>query len=62
MAHPLPTLLLPQVLRYSKGQSYQAHYDSSYDKNSTGPKYRLATFLMYLSGGWGGGAGVRGGT
>ncbi len=36
--------------RYQKGQTYRAHYDSSYDKSDVnGPKYRLATFLMYLS-------------
>ncbi|KAG1665545.1 hypothetical protein FOA52_000691 [Chlamydomonas sp. UWO 241] len=39
-----------QVLRYTAGQKYGAHYDSSYDKNDkVGPKYRLATFYMYLS-------------
>lgn len=38
-----------QVLRYQEGQTYRAHYDSSYDKDSLGPKQRLATFLMYLS-------------
>ena len=45
-----------QVLRYSQGQTYGAHYDSSYDKSAVnGPRYRLATFLMYLSGGCKGG-------
>ena len=40
-----------QVLRYSKGQKYSAHYDSSYDKSDVnGPKFRLATFYIYLSG------------
>jgi prolyl 4-hydroxylase len=40
-----------QVLRYEHGQSYRAHYDSSYDKapDGLGPKFRLATLLMYLS-------------
>eukprot|EP00798_Chlamydomonas_sp_ICE-L_P014663 gene14663-20698_t len=39
-----------QVLRYSRGQTYGSHYDSSYDRSElNGPKYRLATFLMYLS-------------
>lgn len=38
-----------QVLRYQAGQSYQAHYDSSYDQDSLGPKQRLATLLIYLS-------------
>ncbi len=39
-----------QVLRYEEGQTYRAHYDSSYDKAEKGPKFRLCTFLMYLSG------------
>lgn len=38
-----------QVLRYSAGQTYRAHYDSSYDKSGSGPKQRLATMLIYLS-------------
>ncbi|GAX73127.1 hypothetical protein CEUSTIGMA_g580.t1 [Chlamydomonas eustigma] len=38
-----------QVLRYQEGQTYGAHYDSSYDKDEFGPKYRLATLLIYLS-------------
>jgi len=38
-----------QVLRYGIGQTYGAHYDSSYDKMDYGPKFRFATFLMYLS-------------
>mmetsp|Transcript_42240 Transcript_42240/g.126602 ORF Transcript_42240/g.126602 Transcript_42240/m.126602 type:complete len:287 (+) Transcript_42240:1109-1969(+) len=39
-----------QVLRYTEGQKYGAHYDSSYDKREiNGPKFRLATFYMYLS-------------
>ena len=42
-----------QVLRYTKGQKYSAHYDSSYDNNDVGPHHRLATFYMYLSGGCG---------
>jgi prolyl 4-hydroxylase len=41
-----------QVLRYQQGQTYRAHYDSSYDKKENGPKFRLCTFLMYLSGGY----------
>ena len=38
-----------QVLRYTKGQKYGAHYDSAYDSQQTGPHKRVATFLMYLS-------------
>eukprot|EP00798_Chlamydomonas_sp_ICE-L_P022228 gene22228-29293_t len=38
-----------QVLRYTQGQKYAAHYDSSYDKNDEGPHHRMATFYMYLS-------------
>mmetsp|Transcript_41173 Transcript_41173/g.122947 ORF Transcript_41173/g.122947 Transcript_41173/m.122947 type:complete len:322 (-) Transcript_41173:473-1438(-) len=39
-----------QVLRYTQGQQYQAHYDSMYDDNAGGgPHNRIATFLMYLS-------------
>ena len=38
-----------QVLRYTKGQKYGAHYDSSYDNKDAGPHQRLATFYMYLS-------------
>jgi hypothetical protein len=38
------------VLRYQEGQTYSAHYDSSYDKDEFGPKFRLATLLIYLSG------------
>jgi len=39
-----------QVLRYVDGEKYGAHYDSSYDKSAVGgPKFRLATFYMYLS-------------
>eukprot|EP00197_Chlamydomonas_leiostraca_P012157 CAMPEP_0202866880 /NCGR_PEP_ID=MMETSP1391-20130828/8409_1 /ASSEMBLY_ACC=CAM_ASM_000867 /TAXON_ID=1034604 /ORGANISM="Chlamydomonas leiostraca, Strain SAG 11-49" /LENGTH=388 /DNA_ID=CAMNT_0049546867 /DNA_START=81 /DNA_END=1247 /DNA_ORIENTATION=- len=38
-----------QVLRYTKGQTYRAHYDSGAEKGGHGPQFRLATFLMYLS-------------
>mmetsp|Transcript_14846 Transcript_14846/g.43598 ORF Transcript_14846/g.43598 Transcript_14846/m.43598 type:complete len:279 (+) Transcript_14846:1195-2031(+) len=38
-----------QVLRYTKGQKYSAHYDSAYGSEGTGPHERLATFYMYLS-------------
>eukprot|EP00798_Chlamydomonas_sp_ICE-L_P022227 gene22227-29292_t len=38
-----------QVLRYTKGQQYGAHYDSAYDNEDEGPHHRLATFYMYLS-------------
>ena len=38
-----------QVLRYTKGQKYGAHYDSAYDDSQSGPHKRMATFLMYLS-------------
>ncbi|PNH11495.1 Prolyl 4-hydroxylase subunit alpha-1 [Tetrabaena socialis] len=38
-----------QVLRYAQGQTYGAHYDSGDQSNEPGPKWRLATFLMYLS-------------
>ncbi|KAG1662060.1 hypothetical protein FOA52_005307 [Chlamydomonas sp. UWO 241] len=38
-----------QVLRYVKGQSYRAHFDSAYDNEDSGPHQRLATFYMYLS-------------
>ncbi|GIL53146.1 hypothetical protein Vafri_8817, partial [Volvox africanus] len=38
-----------QVLRYARGQTYGAHYDSGDKSNEPGPKWRLATFLMYLS-------------
>ncbi|EFJ45289.1 prolyl 4-hydroxylase, partial [Volvox carteri f. nagariensis] len=38
-----------QVLRYAHGQTYGAHYDSGDKSNEPGPKWRLATFLMYLS-------------
>ena len=40
-----------QVLRYTKGQQYEGHYDDAYD-NSTegGPHHRMMTFYMYLSG------------
>ena len=38
-----------QVLRYTAGQTYGAHYDSAYDNKDTGPHQRLATFYMYLS-------------
>jgi len=38
-----------QVLRYTQGQKYGAHYDSAYDTKDSGPHHRLATFLMYLS-------------
>lgn len=38
-----------QVLRYTRGQKYGAHYDSAYSKDDVGPKFRLATFYMYLS-------------
>ncbi len=37
------------MLRYSPGQQYGAHYDSSYDKGGVGPKQRLATMYLYLS-------------
>jgi len=38
-----------QVLRYTDGQTYGAHYDSGGDLSEPGPHFRLATFLMYLS-------------
>lgn len=38
-----------QVLRYTKGQKYGAHYDSSSNTDEAGPHYRMATFYMYLS-------------
>lgn len=38
-----------QVLRYTKGQKYSAHYDSAYGSDGPGPHERLATFYMYLS-------------
>ncbi|KAJ9522493.1 hypothetical protein QJQ45_008335 [Haematococcus lacustris] len=38
-----------QVLRYQAGQKYGAHYDSSYADKGPGPKWRMATFLIYLS-------------
>ena len=38
-----------QVLRYTKGQQYGAHYDSAYNNKDAGPHHRLATFYMYLS-------------
>ncbi len=37
------------MLRYAQGQTYGAHYDSGDKSNEPGPKWRLATFLMYLS-------------
>eukprot|EP00798_Chlamydomonas_sp_ICE-L_P025319 gene25319-10975_t len=38
-----------QVLRYTEGQKYSAHYDSAYDTKEAGPHHRLATFYIYLS-------------
>mmetsp|Transcript_13665 Transcript_13665/g.39553 ORF Transcript_13665/g.39553 Transcript_13665/m.39553 type:complete len:316 (-) Transcript_13665:271-1218(-) len=38
-----------QVLRYTKGQKYGAHFDSAYDNEDSGPHQRLATFYIYLS-------------
>ena len=38
-----------QILRYTKGQKYGAHYDSAYDTKESGPHHRKATFYMYLS-------------
>lgn len=38
-----------QVLRYTAGQKYGAHYDSGGDTSEPGPHFRMATFLMYLS-------------
>ncbi|PNW86388.1 hypothetical protein CHLRE_02g084450v5 [Chlamydomonas reinhardtii] len=38
-----------QILRYAHGQTYGAHYDSGASSDHVGPKWRLATFLMYLS-------------
>jgi hypothetical protein len=35
-----------QVLRYTKGQKYSAHYDSAYGSDGPGPHERLATFYM----------------
>ncbi len=47
---PAPRLpYAPQVLRYAHGQTYGAHYDSGDKSTEPGPKWRLATFLMYLS-------------
>ncbi|KAG2494060.1 hypothetical protein HYH03_007704 [Edaphochlamys debaryana] len=38
-----------QVLRYGHGQTYGAHYDSGGSPDHVGPKWRLATMLLYLS-------------
>ncbi|KAG2494063.1 hypothetical protein HYH03_007706 [Edaphochlamys debaryana] len=38
-----------QVLRYAHGQTYGAHYDSGDSSLEPGPKWRLATMLLYLS-------------
>eukprot|EP00955_Chlamydomonas_euryale_P009906 106363-Chlamydomonas_euryale.AAC.2 len=41
---------VPQVLRYTQGQQYQAHYDSMYDDNAGGgPHNRIATYVHNAS-------------
>lgn len=37
-----------QVLRYTAGQKYGAHYDSAGNDGQVGPHFRLATFLMWV--------------
>jgi hypothetical protein len=58
---PVPLFEAPQLLHYSVGQQFKPHYDfldpanPAYDDDLASLGQRIATFLIYLNDGYGGG-------